>query len=110
MVGLSAAQLAPMKLNAGDTITYHTQMTAIVPRVDDSPGEEYPICVSTDEMIPQTMMMTAARLGHVQHQQEQLAAKTSEYLQAQHDRQSAQLEQQQEMKKQMEEHRQYLEE
>ncbi|KAG1699782.1 hypothetical protein DVH05_012675 [Phytophthora capsici] len=54
--------------------------------------------------------MTAARLGHVQHQQEQLAAKTSEYLQAQHDRQSAQLEQQQEMKKQMEEHRQYLEE
>ncbi|ETK81685.1 hypothetical protein F441_01202 [Phytophthora nicotianae CJ01A1] len=51
MVGLSAAQLPPMKLYAGDTIAYHTQMyvagdprgyrTAIVTHVDDSPGEAY---------------------------------------------------------------------
>ncbi|ETI48529.1 hypothetical protein L914_07168 [Phytophthora nicotianae] len=68
MVGLSAAQLPPMKLYAGDTIAYHTQMyvagdprgyrTAIVMHVDDSPGEAYtPIYVSTDAMIPPTMMV-----------------------------------------------------
>ncbi|KAE8896841.1 hypothetical protein PF005_g26415 [Phytophthora fragariae] len=51
---------------------------------------------------------TAEQLG--QRQQDRLAAKTSEYLQAQHERQSALLEQQQEMRRQMEEHRQYLEE
>ncbi|RAW20348.1 hypothetical protein PC110_g23210, partial [Phytophthora cactorum] len=53
---------------------------------------------------------TAEQLGQVQRQQDRLAAKTSEYLQAQHDRQSALLEQQQEMKRQMDEHRHYLEE
>ncbi|ETL78478.1 hypothetical protein L917_20725 [Phytophthora nicotianae] len=53
---------------------------------------------------------TAEQLGQVQEQQERLAAKTSEYFQAQHDRQSALLEQQKEMKRQMDEHRQFLEE
>ncbi|KAE9291372.1 hypothetical protein PR003_g25052, partial [Phytophthora rubi] len=53
---------------------------------------------------------TAEQLGQVQQQQDRLAAKTSEYLQAQHERQSALLEQQQEMRRQMEEHRQHLEE
>jgi hypothetical protein len=68
MVGLTAAQLPPMKLYAGDTITYHTQMyvagdsrgsrTAVVTRVDDSPGEaDAPIKVMTDEIIPPTMMI-----------------------------------------------------
>uniref|UniRef100_H3GI18 Uncharacterized protein n=1 Tax=Phytophthora ramorum TaxID=164328 RepID=H3GI18_PHYRM len=53
---------------------------------------------------------TAEQLGQVQQQQDRLAAQTSEYLQAQHDRQSCLLEQQVEMRRQMEEHRQYLEE
>ncbi|KAG2789691.1 hypothetical protein Pcac1_g1104 [Phytophthora cactorum] len=42
-------------------------------------------------------------------QQDRLAAQTSEYLQAQNDRQSALIEQHQEMRRQMQEHRQYLE-
>ncbi|OWZ13045.1 hypothetical protein PHMEG_00013711 [Phytophthora megakarya] len=54
--------------------------------------------------------MTADQLGHVQRQLDHLAAQTSEYLQAQHDRPSALLAQQQEIKRQMDEHRQYLEE
>ncbi|KAG3054576.1 hypothetical protein PI125_g25842 [Phytophthora idaei] len=53
--------------------------------------------------------MTAEQLGQVQMQQDRLAAQTSEYLQAQNDRQSALIEQQQEMRRQMQEHRHYLE-
>jgi rRNA processing protein Krr1/Pno1 len=53
---------------------------------------------------------TAEQLGHVQRQQDRLAAQTSEYVQAQNDRQSALLEQQQVVRRQMDEHRQYLEE
>ncbi|POM74202.1 Hypothetical protein PHPALM_8882 [Phytophthora palmivora] len=53
---------------------------------------------------------TAERLGQVQRQHDHLAAQTSEYLQAQHERQTALLEQQQEMRRQMNEHRKYLEE
>ncbi|KAG3181338.1 hypothetical protein PC128_g15197 [Phytophthora cactorum] len=52
---------------------------------------------------------TAEQLGQVQMQQDRLAAQTSEYLQAQNDRQSALIEQHQEMRRQMQEHRQYLE-
>ncbi|OWZ07789.1 hypothetical protein PHMEG_00019779 [Phytophthora megakarya] len=54
--------------------------------------------------------MTADQLGHVLRQQDRLPAQTSEHLQAPHDRPSALLAQQQEVKRQMDEHRQYLEE
>ncbi|ETP35507.1 hypothetical protein F442_16350 [Phytophthora nicotianae P10297] len=54
--------------------------------------------------------MTAEQIGQVKRQQEHLATKKSEYLQQQHDRQSAMHEQQQDMKQQMEEHRRFLEE
>ncbi|ETO82020.1 hypothetical protein F444_03755 [Phytophthora nicotianae P1976] len=53
--------------------------------------------------------MTAEQLGQVKAQQEHLAAKTPEYLQQQHDRNSAIHEQQQDMKQQMEEQRRFLE-
>ncbi|POM78797.1 LOW QUALITY PROTEIN: Hypothetical protein PHPALM_3627, partial [Phytophthora palmivora] len=43
-------------------------------------------------------------------QHDHLAAQTSEYLQAQHERQTTMLQQQQEMRRQMNEHRKYLEE
>ncbi|POM60102.1 hypothetical protein PHPALM_31081 [Phytophthora palmivora] len=54
--------------------------------------------------------MTAEQLGQVQRRQEHLAAQTTEYLQQQHDRQSALLEQQNETKRQMEEHWRFLKE
>ncbi|KAJ8577566.1 hypothetical protein ON010_g1641 [Phytophthora cinnamomi] len=53
---------------------------------------------------------TGEQLGQVQRQQERLPQQTSEYLQAQYDRQSALLEQQKEMRRQMDENRLYLEE
>ncbi|POM71909.1 Hypothetical protein PHPALM_11458 [Phytophthora palmivora] len=49
---------------------------------------------------------TDEQLGQVQRQQERLAEQTSEYLQAQYDRQTALLEQQKEMQRQMDENRQ----
>ncbi|EGZ17880.1 hypothetical protein PHYSODRAFT_502865 [Phytophthora sojae] len=52
----------------------------------------------------------AEQIGQVQLQQDRLAEQTSAYLQAQNDRQSALIEQQQEMRRQMDEHRHYLEE
>ncbi|KAK1929991.1 hypothetical protein P3T76_014488 [Phytophthora citrophthora] len=52
----------------------------------------------------------AEQIGQVRFQQDRLAAQTSEYLQAQHDRQAALMEQQNEMQRQMDEHRRYLEE
>ncbi|GMF29413.1 unnamed protein product [Phytophthora lilii] len=50
------------------------------------------------------------QIGQVQLQQDRLAAQTSEYLQAQHDLQVSLVEQQEEMRRQMDEHRKYLEE
>ncbi|KAG6615409.1 uncharacterized protein IUM83_04906 [Phytophthora cinnamomi] len=52
----------------------------------------------------------AEKIGQVKLQQDRLAAQTSEYLQAQHERQAALLERQNEMRRQMDEHRKYLEE
>ncbi|POM81280.1 Hypothetical protein PHPALM_773 [Phytophthora palmivora] len=52
----------------------------------------------------------AEQIGQVQLQQDLLAEQSSDYLQAQSDRQSALIKQQQEMRRQMDEHRHYLEE
>ncbi|POM71687.1 Hypothetical protein PHPALM_11709 [Phytophthora palmivora] len=51
----------------------------------------------------------AVRLGQVQRQQDHLAVQTSKHLQAHHERQTALIEQQQEMRKRMDEQRKNFE-
>jgi hypothetical protein len=67
MPGLSASQLPPATLFAGDTIEYFSRCfvwgrsechrAAVVTRVDDSHDEDFPIGVDTGEVIPNDMMM-----------------------------------------------------
>uniref|UniRef100_H3GHY5 SET domain-containing protein n=1 Tax=Phytophthora ramorum TaxID=164328 RepID=H3GHY5_PHYRM len=67
MAGLSASQLPPATLVAGDTIECFSRCfvwgrreghrVAVVTRVDDSPEEDFPIDVDTGEVIPKDMMM-----------------------------------------------------
>ena len=49
--------------------------------------------------------MTAEQFGHIQRQQDALAAQTVEYLRIQHEQQAALKQQQEEMRKYMEENR-----
>eukprot|EP00644_Phytophthora_capsici_P008103 jgi/Phyca11/125892/e_gw1.60.72.1 len=66
MVGLSASDLRPQTLKAGETLEYYTrafvcgdprgQRIAVVTRVDTTPDVDYPISVDTEEPIPLDMM------------------------------------------------------
>ncbi|OWZ04474.1 Set domain-containing hypothetical protein [Phytophthora megakarya] len=67
MVGVSASQLAPEMLCAGDVIEYYSRAfvmgdprglrRAVVTKVDGADGVDFPIAVNTEEMIPTDMML-----------------------------------------------------
>ncbi|ETL42904.1 hypothetical protein L916_06421 [Phytophthora nicotianae] len=76
MTGLSASQLHPASLYAGDTIEYYSRCfvagdarglrSSVVLGIKEDVAAEYPISVDTGEMIPRDMMMklTVDRFGN----------------------------------------------
>ncbi|POM70857.1 Hypothetical protein PHPALM_12650 [Phytophthora palmivora] len=73
-------------------------------------GSETRCQVKTWPSMQLPRIRNAEQIGQVQLQQDRLAEQTSAYLRTQSDRQSALIKQQQEMLRQMDEHRHYLEE